>query len=129
MKDTTEPVCDTSIGLVEFYINEDGRVKSVHVPSNFPEEIERIIETTIKDSNWVPVKGKKMRKKLNVPIILPVYISIESGCKPGDFRHFGLAKDFQMIFPGVNERTALNCFLMEPVYYVVPYGFEDLNPK
>jgi hypothetical protein len=130
MQKTTENTCDTSLGLIEFHIDKDGRVKSVLIPSNFPEEVARIIDATIMNSTWAAVKGKKMRRKLSIPVVLPLYISIETGCKPGNIKgKFGLDRDFRMMFPDINGAPILNRFVMKPIAYVVPAGFQDLNPK
>jgi hypothetical protein len=133
MQKTTENICDTSLGFVEFHIDKDGHVISVLMPSNFPAEIAKIIEPIVRNSVWAPVKGRKVKDMLSIPIVLPLYISIETGCeaKAGDIKSklFGLDKDFRLMYPGLKEKTSSNRFVLKPIAHVVPAGFQDLNPK
>src|SRR6218665_2939915 len=52
MEKDMEDICDTSIGLIEFRVNQDGNVTNVLVPSEFPEKISKAIETLVKQSHW-----------------------------------------------------------------------------
>jgi hypothetical protein len=125
VQETTNDVCDTSIGFVEFQIDTGGHVTSVLIPPNFPERVVVIIETVIRNSKWAQVSTKRNDRQ-SIPMILPLYISIETGCKPGDIkRKFGLEKDFRMMFPGLEEKKLKTCFVMQPLTYVVPSGFQD----
>lgn len=120
-------LCDTSLGMVTFQIGEDGRVTSVTMPSGFPEKVSNIIETIIRQSSWsVPKHKKKRNEILALPILLPVYISVETGCKPDDVRRgSGLEKDFRAMVANGNQAVMLNCLMMPPVSCVIPKGFED----
>lgn len=118
--------CDTSLGLIEFQITKDGKAKSVKISSNIPEEVRNELSRIVSASQWRALKATE-----SLPIILPIYISIELGCNDQNYikRNFGLEKDFREMLSISNNQVAVNCILLEPFTYVVPAGFQDLAPR
>jgi len=74
---------------------------------------------------------KKRKKAIeSIPIILPVYISIETDCIEGDIKkQFGLEKKFRELIKPIEQDGYVNCVLLKPLTFVVPAGFQDLNPN
>jgi hypothetical protein len=126
LQKTTDDVCDTSVGFVEFQLDKRGHVTSVLIPPNFPDKVAAIIDTIMRGSEWAPASTLQRKDSKTIPMILPLYISIEAGCKAGDVRRkFGLEKDFRMMFPGLEEKKLKSCYVLKPITYVVPAGFQD----
>lgn len=88
-------------------------------------ELSRIVSA----SQW---RAMKINNKVveSLPVILPIYISIELGCNDQNYikRSFGLEKDFREMLSTSNGQAAINCILLKPFTYVVPAGFQDLAP-
>lgn len=117
-----EGLCDTSLGMVEFQLNNEGKVILVHVPNNFPAEVISLVEKTIKTTLWNQNESKERT------IFLPLYISVESGCKQDDIRRgFGTEKDFRMMLSkGQQESGTRKGYILQPISFVIPYG-QDHN--
>lgn len=121
--------CDISLGLVEFYVSKDGNVKSIKISESFPEEVRNKLNEIVLTSSWSIMKVNNSPIE-SLPIILPVYISIELGCKDGFVRRgFGIEKDFREMLVKPENQSFVNCILLDPFTYVLPIGFQDLDPK
>ncbi|HEY9044264.1 MAG TPA: hypothetical protein VIN08_00125, partial [Ohtaekwangia sp.] len=103
--------CDTSLGLVQFYINKKGEVKAIEVSSNMPQEIRDKLHEIILASRWSVMKIDNKAID-SLPIILPIYVSIELGCnEDGMNRVYGLEKDFREMLSNPKEKELINCLL------------------
>lgn len=121
--------CDTSLGLIEFQVTKDGYAKLIKISSNIPDEVRNELTRIVSTSKWKAMKLKNKATE-SLPVILPIYISIELGCDDQSYikRSFGLEKDFREMLSISNNQVSVNCILLEPFTYVVPAGFQDLAP-
>jgi hypothetical protein len=71
--------CDTSLGLIEFQVTKDGKAKLIKISSNIPEEVRNELSRIVSASQWRAMKTNNKAVE-SLPIILPIYISIELGC-------------------------------------------------
>ena len=121
-------LCDTSLGMIEFYVGENGNVHSITMPANFPEEIKGILSSIVRTTNWIPMKvnGKDVE---SLPMVLPVLIAIEAGCPDSYIKKgFGMDIDFRNMLATFRNEQYRNCILLRPITYVLSKGFQDLNP-
>lgn len=110
-------LCDTSIGLIQFSINEEGIPDSIVISEGFPQEVSASLFDIVSLSRWQLVK-KDSKTFRNASLILPIAICIETGCKEGEIRRgFGVGGDFIKMFPANDNPLYVNCILMEPLTY------------
>jgi hypothetical protein len=122
-------ICNTSIGIVKFIVDKNGNTNSIVVSDVFPDVLKEDLTSIIKASKWAPMKKRK-RAIESIPIILPIYVSVEIDCKEGDIkRQFGLEKKFRELLKPIEQDGYVNCVLLKPLTFVVPAGFQDLNPN
>jgi hypothetical protein len=109
-------MCDTSVGLIQFSIDKEGRANSIAVSEGFPKEVSVKLFDIVSESKWYPLKtGDK-----TLTIVQPLAIAIEVGCKEGDIkRGFGVGGDFAKMFFTTGHPLYLNCILMSPFTYTV----------
>lgn len=109
-------MCDTSMGLVQFSIDKEGRANSIIVSEGFPKEVSLKLLDIVSKSKWYPLKtGDK-----TLTIVQPLAIAIEAGCKEGDIkRGFGVGGDFAKMLSRTDHPLYLNCVLMSPFTYTV----------
>jgi hypothetical protein len=109
-------MCDTSIGLVQFSIDQEGIPNSIIVSEGFPKEVSLKLFDIVSASKWYPLKtgGKALT------IVQPLAIALEAGCTEGYIkRGFGVGSDFAKMLSTTNNPLYLNCILMSPLTYTV----------
>ncbi|HEY8938129.1 MAG TPA: hypothetical protein VIM65_23060 [Cyclobacteriaceae bacterium] len=122
-------ICNTSIGIIKFTVDKHGNTNSIVVSDVFPDVIKEDLFSIVKASKWTPMKKRKKAIE-SIPLVLPVYISIETDCKEGDIkRQFGFEKKFRELIKPIEQDEYINCLLLRPLTFVVPAGFQDLNPN
>ena len=115
-----ESECESSFGLIEFYVDENGRPNSITIPPNFSNEITWTINSIINTSKWEPMKvnGNAVN---SIAIFLPLIVTIETGCEENQDikRVFGLGHDIMRMASFRNEKMR-NCLLLKPISYSGP---------
>ena len=109
-------MCDTSIGLVQFSIDQEGIPNSIIVSEGFPKEVSLKLFDIVSASKWYPLKtgGKALT------IVQPLAIALEAGCTEGYIkRGFGVGSDFAKMLSTTNNPLYLNCILMRPLTYTL----------
>lgn len=116
------PICDTSMGLIQFTLNKEGIPDSITISEGFPKEISAKLYEIVSSSRWSRLKSKNNAGSSS-PIVLPIAICIEAGCADGYIkRGFGFGGDFARMFPQSSNALYLNCILLEPLTYTVQKG-------
>jgi hypothetical protein len=106
-------MCNTSIGLIQFSIDKEGRPTSIIVSEGFPKEVSAKLFDIVSESKWYPLKTDK-----TLTIVQPLAIALAAGCKEGDIkRGFGVGGDFAKMLPTTGHPLYLNCILMSPFTY------------
>lgn len=109
-------MCDTSMGLIQFSIDKEGRPNSIIVSEGFPKEVSAKLFDIVSESKWYPLKTRDK----TLTIVQPLAIAIEAGCKEGDIkRGFGVGSDFAKMLSRTDHPLYLNCVLMSPFTYTV----------
>lgn len=112
-------LCDTSIGLIQFSISNDGTTDSITISEGCPKEIRAKLYDIVSSSKWSAVKSKN-NASTSSTIVLPIAICIETGCAERYIkRGFGFGGDFARMFPKSNHALYLNCILLDPLIYTV----------
>lgn len=131
--DVLSAVCTKSVGTMQLVIDKQGGIQSVTITGDMPELLRNQLTEIAQGSAglWTPMlEGGK--KKNSIPIVMLVAIHISDGCEKlfGDVYYLN-RKGFNFLKTLDRERTAafpMNCFLLDPLYFVRDYGFQDLNP-
>lgn len=119
--------CNTSLGLIQFSIDKGGQVTSIEISPSIPKEAQNKLYEIVSVSDWSVMKINNKAVD-SLPIILPIYLSIELGCDDNHKGWFGLEKDFREMLNS-KGKSFVNCILLDPFTYVLPIGFQDLDPK
>lgn len=131
--DVLSAVCTKSAGTIQLIVDKRGGIQSVTITGDMPDLLRNQLKEIVQSSDglWIPMhEGDK--KKDSIPIVMFVAIHISDGCERlfGDVYYLN-RKGFNFLKVQNGEGKpplAMNCFLLEPLYFVRDYGFQDLNP-
>ena len=128
-------ICTKALGSVQLTLNSKGHVKEVSTTGDMPDLLRQQLREIVLTSNglWTPMKTNT-KPSTSLPIVMFINIHIADGCESlyNDILYLDKQRfDFYKSLNNAISETSLpvNCFLIDPLYFVRDYGYLDLNPK
>jgi hypothetical protein len=128
--DTLSAVCSKSVGTIQMIIDKKGSIQSVTITGDVPEILREQLKKIARASEG---RWTLLGKKKNIqPVVMYFAIHISSGCEKlfNDVYYLNRKSyNFLKVLSGEGLSSfPMSCLLLEPLYFVRDYGYQDLNP-